>query len=76
MPCDRIIARIFQSTLLQEERQRRRKAKAFHFKFQSTLLQEERHVEIICDSARPDDFNPRSYKRSDYLRWENLKSSL
>ena len=55
---------LFQSTLLQEERQIRN-SRAGNIKvFQSTLLQEERRRKIrrkICTN----NFNPRSYKRSD-----------
>ena len=55
---------IFQSTLLQEERQSRHLRSIALQLFQSTLLQEERR-----DNATPHcrfkNFNPRSYKRSD-----------
>ena len=42
--------------------------------FQSTLLQEERHVECIFHD-RIIYFNPRSYKRSDAMNAELIKTS-
>ena len=63
----------FQSTLLQEERQIHPAQKPVAVLFQSTLLQEERH-----DFGRTvetyNDFNPRSYKRSDNRRHHPIKS--
>ena len=57
----------FQSTLLQEERLKTRESMVLNFLFQSTLLQEERHCPP-CDYYWGDwNFNPRSYKRSDFL---------
>ena len=56
--------RIFQSTLLQEER-RSEYPPIIHIPlFQSTLLQEERRLSLEPGNQIPD-FNPRSYKRSD-----------
>ena len=58
------ISRIFQSTLLQEERLGLNHLGTLEFLFQSTLLQEERHLPVQkrCNLLY---FNPRSYKRSD-----------
>ena len=55
---------IFQSTLLREERRKQNASiLCFHI-FQSTLLREERRV-IFGISGRCQNFNPRSYERSD-----------
>ena len=55
----------FQSTLLQEERQAEYYATITKAIFQSTLLQEERRWAQCLKSMMLNDFNPRSYKRSD-----------
>ena len=55
---------IFQSTLLQEERLCGDPFLCTLRRFQSTLLQEERHC-VPRYSLYPENFNPRSYKRSD-----------
>ena len=69
---------LFQSTLLQEERPWSGRVHQSHFLFQSTLLQEER--QFRCNSlASVLNFNPRSYKRSDFaekllLPWKSFIS--
>ena len=55
----------FQSTLLQEERPNCNLTSSPPALFQSTLLQEERQ-DISKGVSVRNDFNPRSYKRSDY----------
>ena len=61
----------FQSTLLQEERHTNLKEGNTNGHFQSTLLQEERQ-EIVADFLSLYAFNPRSYKRSDMLRYHKI----
>ena len=61
---------IFQSTLLQEERLFTFVPVALSLIFQSTLLQEERPVLHSC-LAIFENFNPRSYKRSDNQQIQN-----
>ena len=61
----------FQSTLLQEERQGAIFLSSNSPSFQSTLLQEERQ-EIVADFLSLYAFNPRSYKRSDMLRYHKI----
>ena len=56
--------KLFQSTLLQEERQGWNSLPEICAKFQSTLLQEERQRRNVHSKDR-EYFNPRSYKRSD-----------
>ena len=58
------IAKSFQSTLLQEERQGATETNADGTVFQSTLLQEERR-RFSSSANSLTAFNPRSYKRSD-----------
>ena len=71
MPCDCIIARIFQSTLLQEERRYANDFFSIKRQFQSTLLQEERRLSSESSLDYFYNFNPRSYKRSD-VEWNIL----
>ena len=59
---------LFQSTLLQEERQFEVLYPNIETLFQSTLLQEERPPIRINFSCSKCYFNPRSYKRSDWPR--------
>ena len=56
--------RLFQSTLLQEERRLLLQICIKNRRFQSTLLQEERPISTSL-LKRAINFNPRSYKRSD-----------
>ena len=57
---------IFQSTLLQEERLKPPYRNSIRPPFQSTLLQEER-LNALNSGVYSNNFNPRSYKRSDLL---------
>ena len=58
---------LFQSTLLQEERPVLVISFLVPYTFQSTLLQEERHLLMLKALMIFQDFNPRSYKRSDEM---------
>ena len=66
----------FQSTLLQEERRISTSVNLRIEGFQSTLLQEERPVALLIYLHVPDNFNPRSYKRSDPQHRKNIHSSV
>ena len=66
---------LFQSTLLQEERLCFCSYKTPLLLFQSTLLQEERRSAMQCIFSIQN-FNPRSYKRSDLCYFKDIKRIL
>ena len=75
--CGNRISRLllFQSTLLQEERQGSDKVNLLTQIFQSTLLQEERQC-VPYKKHNCFYFNPRSYKRSDLLESLGIEDNI